>query len=124
METFRGTTIVAVKRDGHTAIAGDGQVTLGEHVIFKTTARKLRRIYNDQVVVGCAGYTADAFYLMEKFEKFLKKYAGNLTRASVELAQEWRSDQGARKLDTMLIAADKEILLYLHDQAEGAIKHK
>ena len=105
---IRGTTIIGVEKDGKRVIAGDGQATLGEHVIFKAHTKKVRRIYNDQVIVGCAGSTADAFYLMEKFEKFLKKYAGNLTRASVELAQEWRSDQGARKLDTMLIVADKD----------------
>ena len=108
---WRGTTICAVKKDGKVAIAGDGQVTLGEHVIFKTTARKLRRIYNDQVILGFAGAVADAFSLCEKFEEMLNKFSGNLMRSAVELAQTWRSDRGARNLDAMMIVANKEQLL-------------
>lgn len=110
---IRGTTIIGVEKDGKRVVAGDGQVTLGEKVIMKATAKKVRRIYNDKVVVGFAGATADAFTLMEKFEKILKKYAGNLTRAAVELAQEWRSDKGARQLDTMMIVADKESMFII-----------
>lgn len=104
---IRGTTIIGIKRDGKIVIAGDGQATL-EHTVLKAHSRKVRRIYNDKVVVGFAGGTADAFTLMEKFEKILKKFSGNLTRAAVELAQEWRSDQGSRKLDAMMIVADKD----------------
>lgn len=110
---IRGTTIIGVEKDGKRVIAGDGQATLGEHVVIKATSKKVRRLYNDKVVIGFAGNTADAFTLMERFEKILKKYAGNLTRSAVELAQEWRSEQGARKLDAMVIAADKETMLII-----------
>lgn len=110
---IRGTTIIGVEKDGKIVIAGDGQATLGEHTIFKSHSKKVRRLYNDTVVCGFAGSTSDAFTLLEKFEKFLKKYSGNLTRAAVELAQEWRSDQGARKLDSMMIAADKTTMLII-----------
>lgn len=110
---IRGTTIIGVEKDGKRVIAGDGQATLGEHIIFKANTKKVKRIYNDKVVVGFAGATADAFTLVEKFEKFLKKYSGNLMRASIELAQEWRSDQGGRKLDTMMIVADKDNMLVI-----------
>ena len=87
---FRGTTICAVRRDNQIAIAGDGQVTMGEHTIFKTTARKVRRLYNDEVVVGFAGSVADAFTLCEKFEEKLQQCGGNLEKAAVALAQSWR----------------------------------
>ena len=108
--TFRGTTICAVKRNGHIAIAGDGQVTMGEHTIFKGNARKVRRIFGGQVAVGFAGSVADAFTLCEKFEEKLTQFSGNLPRSAVELAQEWQSDR-ARKLEAMLLCADKDNLL-------------
>ena len=110
---IRGTTICAVKKDGKTAIAGDGQVTMQQSVIFKNNAVKVRRIYNDQVVVGFAGGVADAFSLCERFEEMLNKYSGNLMRSAVELAQLWRSDKILRKLEAMLIAADKDKLLII-----------
>lgn len=106
MVEFRGTTICAVRRNGQTAVAGDGQVTMGESVIMKGNAVKVKRIYNDKVVVGFAGSVADAFALSEKFEAMLQKYSGNLMRAAVELAELWRSDKGGRKLEALLIAAD------------------
>ena len=90
---FRGTTICAVRRNGQTAIAGDGQVTMGESVIFKSTAKKVRRLYNGQVVIGFAGAVADAFTLCEKFEEKLTQCGGNLERAAVAIAQMWRGDQ-------------------------------
>lgn len=114
---FRGTTICAVKRDGVTAIAGDGQVTLGEHTIMKGTARKVRRIFNGRVVVGFAGSVADAFALSEKFEDKLTQYSGNLPRAAVELAQEWRMNKTA-KLDAMLLCADKDSLMLVSGTGE------
>ena len=114
---FRGTTICAVKRDGVTAIAGDGQVTLGEKTIMKGTARKVRRIYNDRVVVGFAGSVSDAFALSEKFEDKLTQFSGNLPRAAIELAQEWRAGKTA-KLEAMLLCADKENLLLVSGTGE------
>ena len=115
---FRGTTICAVKRDGVIALAGDGQVTMGEHTIMKGTARKVRRIFNDRVVVGFAGSVADAFSLSEKFEDKLTQFSGNLPRAAVELAQDWRMDKAARKLDAMLLCADKENLMLVSGTGE------
>lgn len=115
---LRGTTILAVKRDGITAIAGDGQVTLGESVVFKSNAVKVRRIYNGDVIIGFAGSVADAFSLTEKFEEMLQKYAGNLMRSSVELAQLWREDKIGRKLDAMVIVADKNNLYILSGQGD------
>ena len=112
MTTFKGTTICAVKRDGVTAIAGDGQVTMGESVVFKGNAVKVKRIYNDKVVLGFAGTVSDAFALSEKFEEMLQKYSGNLMRSAVELAELWRNDK-ARKLEAMMIVADKDITLVL-----------
>ena len=105
---FRGTTICAVKKDGIIAVAGDGQVTMGEHTVMKATARKVRRIFGDKVVVGFAGSVADAFALSEKFEDKLTQYAGNLPRAAVELAQDWRMDRALRQLEAMLRCADKD----------------
>lgn len=99
MTEFHATTIFAIQHDGKCAMAGDGQVTMGEQVIMKGTARKVRRIYNDEVLVGFAGSVADAFTLEEKFEAKLHEYKGNLTRAAVELAQEWRSDRAMQKLE-------------------------
>lgn len=108
-----GTTIIGISRDGKTVIAGDGQVTAGETVVMKSNAKKVRRIYGDKVVVGFAGGTADAFTLCENFEKMLKKYSGNLMRASVELAQMWRGDKVLRELNAMMIVADKETMLII-----------
>ncbi len=110
---FRGTTICAVKRDGKIAIAGDGQVTMQNSIIFKNNARKVRRIYNNQVVIGFAGSVADAFSLSEKFEGMLNKFAGNLMRSAVELAQLWRNDKVMRQLDALMIVADKNQILIL-----------
>lgn len=115
---FRGTTICAVQRGGVIALAGDGQVTLGEKTIMKGTARKVRRIFNDRVVVGFAGSVADAFSLCEKFEDKLTQFSGNLPRAAVELAQDWRMDKAARKLDAMLLCADKENLMLVSGTGE------
>ena len=116
--SFRGTTICAVKRNGHIAIAGDGQVTMGEHTIFKNTARKVRRIYGGQVAIGFAGSVADAFTLSEKFESYLEEYRGNLTRASVALAKEWRSDKVLRQLEAMMIVAGGGEMLILSGNGE------
>jgi ATP-dependent HslUV protease subunit HslV len=114
---FMGTTICAVRRGDQVAIAGDGQVTMGESTVFKSTAKKVRRIYNGQVVLGFAGSVADAFTLCERFEEKLTQCGGNLERAAVALAQEWRSDQ-ARKLESMMIVADKNSMLVLSGTGE------
>lgn len=113
-----GTTIVAVKRGGKCAVAGDGQVTFGENTIMKHTAKKVRRLYHNSVVVGFAGAVADAFSLCEKFEAKLEAYSGSLKRAAVSLAQEWRSDKALRQLNAMLIAADKDELLIISGTGE------
>ncbi len=115
---FRGTTICAVKRNGVTAIAGDGQVTMGESVVFKNTAIKVRRIFGGKVILGFAGSVTDAFSLTERFEGMLNKFAGNLMRSAVELAELWRSDKIGRKLDAMMITADKDTLLILSGTGE------
>ncbi len=107
MEQFHGTTIVAVRKGNQVAIGGDGQVTLG-HVVIKSTARKIRRLYKGQVIVGFAGATADAFTLFDRFEAKLEMHAGALMRSAVELAKEWRTDRMLQKLEAMLIVADKE----------------
>ena len=116
--TFKGTTICAVRRNGQIAVAGDGQVTMGDSVVFKSTARKVRRIYGGKVVAGFAGSVSDAFALCEKFEEKLKQCGGNLERAAVALAQMWRGDQGMRQLESLLIVADKENLLMLSGTGE------
>ncbi len=116
--TLKGTTICAVKKDGKIAVAGDGQVTMGEHTIFKGTARKVRRIYNDSVVTGFAGSVADAFSLCERFEDKLTQCGGNLERAAVMLAQDWRGDKGLRQLEAMLIVANKESMLIVSGTGE------
>ena len=105
---FKGTTICAVKRDGQIAVAGDGQVTFSETVILKNNAVKVRRIYDSKVVIGFAGTVSDAFSLSEKFEAMLQKYSGNLMRSAVELADLWRNDKAVRKLEAMMICADKD----------------
>ena len=115
---FEATTICAIKRGGMTAIAGDGQVTMGQSTIMKATAKKVRRIYNGKVVVGFAGSVADAFALSEKFEDKLTQYSGNMQRAAVELAQEWRMDKAMRKLEAMLLCADKDTLLLVSGTGE------
>lgn len=112
MEQFRGTTILAVRRNGRVAIGGDGQVTLG-NTIMKGNARKVRRLHNDQVVAGFAGGTADAFTLFERFEGQLDKHRGNLTRAAVEMAKDWRSDRILRRLEALLVVADKDTILMI-----------
>lgn len=109
---FKGTTILAVKRDGKVVLAGDGQVTLGDGVI-KHRARKVRRLYHDKVLVGFAGATADALTLFERLEKKLEQYGGQLVRAAVELAKDWRTERTLRRLEAMLIACDKNHLLLL-----------
>ncbi len=109
--SLKGTTILAVKGPGGVAMAGDGQVTLGEAIAVKHTARKVRRIYKDTVLAGFAGSTADAFTLFERFEGKLEEYRGNLTRAAVEMAKDWRKDKYLRKLEAMLIVADKDAVL-------------
>ncbi len=105
---FRGTTILAVRRDGKVAVGGDGQVTLG-NTVMKHNAKKVRKLYNDKVIAGFAGATADAFTLFEKFEEKLKKYSGNLIRAAVELAKDWRTDKMLRRLEALLIIADANV---------------
>jgi len=112
MEQFHATTIVCVRRGNDVAIGGDGQVTLG-NIVFKSTARKIRRLYNDKVLVGFAGATADAFTLLELFEAKLEKHQGHLMRAAVELTKDWRTDRALRRLEAMLIVADKEHTLVL-----------
>ena len=113
-QTFHATTIVAVRQKGKTAIAGDGQVTFGQSAIMKSTARKVRR----KVVAGFAGSVADAFTLFEKFEAKLEEFNGNLMRASVELAKEWRTDRVLRKLEALLLVADAETLLMISGGGE------
>ena len=107
MSPFHGTTVVAVRRGDRAAVAGDGQITYGDTVL-KAGARKVRRVYDDRVVVGFAGATADALTLEEKFTEKLSSYGGNLIRAAVELAQDWRTDRVLRKLDALLIVVDEE----------------
>ncbi len=116
--TMKGTTICGVRRNGQIAVAGDGQVTLGEHTVFKATAHKVRRIFNDSVVTGFAGTVADAFSLCERMEDKLTQCGGNLERAAVMLAQEWRSDKGMRQLDAMLIVANKDTMLIVSGTGE------
>ncbi len=112
MEQFHGTTIVCVRRGNRVALGGDGQVTLG-NIIIKGTARKIRRLYHDKILAGFAGATADAFTLQERFEGKLEKHQGNLMRAAVELTRDWRTDRVLRRLDAMLIVADREHTLVL-----------
>lgn len=113
MNELKGTTICGVKRNGKIAIAGDGQVTQGQSVVLKSNAVKVRRIFNDTVIIGFAGTVADAFSLSDKFEEMLNKHSGNLVRSSVELAQLWRSDKMLRKLEAMMIVADSSDMLII-----------
>jgi ATP-dependent HslUV protease subunit HslV len=115
---IKGTTIVAVRKGSKGAIAGDGQITLGEHTIMKHRAKKVRKIYNDRVLVGFAGSVADALTLTEKFEGKLEQYGGSLKRAAVELAKDWRTDKVLRRLEAMLIALDRESLLVISGNGE------
>jgi ATP-dependent HslUV protease subunit HslV len=106
-DPMHATTILAVRRNGKTAIAGDGQVTVG-NTVMKHNAKKVRKMYNDQILAGFAGATADAFTLFEKFEAKLEQFRGNLTRAAVELAKDWRTDRVLRRLEALMIVADSE----------------
>lgn len=115
---FHATTIIAVKQGTRVAMAGDGQVTFGQNTIMKHKARKVRRLYHGQVLAGFAGSVADAFTLFEKFEHKLEEYNGNLQRAAVELAKEWRMDKMLRNLEALLLVADKESLLLLSGSGE------
>ncbi|MDK2984928.1 MAG: ATP-dependent HslUV protease, peptidase subunit HslV [Clostridia bacterium] len=115
---FRGTTIVGVKKDGKVALAGDGQVTFGEKIVMKHGAKKVRSLYNGKVLAGFAGSVADAITLFEKFEARLEEFHGNLQRAAVELAKEWRLDKVLRRLEALLIVADKESLLIISGTGE------
>ena len=118
MEQFKGTTIVAVKKDGITAVAGDGQVTMGQNVVMKGDAVKVRRIFNDKVVIGFAGGVADAFSLSARFEEMLNKFSGNLMRSAVELAIQFRTDEIVIKLESLMIVADHETLLIISGNGE------
>ena len=115
---LQATTIVAVKKGNKSAIAGDGQVTMGQSTIMKSTAKKIRRLYNGNVIVGFAGSVADAFTLSDRFEEKLEQYGGNLKRAAVELAKDWRKDKVLRNLEAMLIAVDKDELLVISGTGE------
>jgi ATP-dependent HslUV protease subunit HslV len=112
MEQYRGTTILSVRRNNQVVIGGDGQVTMG-NTIMKANARKVRRLYNDKVIAGFAGGTADAFTLFELFEAKLEKHQGNLTRAAVELAKDWRTDKFLRRLEALLAVADSKVSLII-----------
>ena len=115
---FNGTTIVAVLKDRKGAIAGDGQVTLGQNTIIKSTARKIRKLHGGKVLVGFAGSVSDAFTLSEKFEEKLEQYGGNLKRAAIELAKDWRRDRILKNLEAMLIAINSETMLVVSGSGE------
>jgi len=117
MESFHATTIVSVRRNGRVVIGGDGQVTLG-NTIMKANARKLRRLGKGDVLAGFAGATADAFTLFELFEAKLERFSGNLTRAAVELAKDWRTDRRLGRLEAMLAVADKDVSLLISGNGE------
>lgn len=112
MQALHGTTILSVRRNGMVAVGGDGQVSMGSTII-KSNARKVRRLYNEKVIAGFAGGTADAFTLFERFESKLETYQGNLMRAAVELAKDWRADRILRKLEAMLVVADSKASLII-----------
>ncbi|MDR2877157.1 MAG: ATP-dependent protease subunit HslV [Chromatiales bacterium] len=112
MEQFRGTTILSVRRNGRVAVGGDGQVSFG-NTVMKANARKVRRLYGGQVIAGFAGGTADAFTLFERFEGKLEKHSGNLTRSAVELAKDWRTDRMLRRLEALLVVADRSVSLII-----------
>ena len=117
MEAMHGTTIIGILRNGHISIGGDGQVTLGSTII-KATALKIRKLYDNKVIAGFAGATADAFALFEKFEEKLKMHKGNLKKAAVELAKDWRSDRILRRLEAMIIAGDNTGILLISGQGD------
>ena len=108
MEQYHGTTILSVRRGSSVALGGDGQVTLG-NIVIKASARKVRRLYQDKILAGFAGGTADAFTLFERFESKLEKHQGNLLRSAVELAKDWRTDRMLRRLEAMLAVADRTV---------------
>lgn len=112
MEQYHGTTIIAVRKGNSVSVGGDGQVTLG-NIVIKSTARKIRRLYKEQVIAGFAGGTADAFTLFERFEEKLEKHQGHLLRSAVELAKDWRTDRMLRRLEAMLVVANKEANLII-----------
>ncbi|MGA8431388.1 MAG: ATP-dependent protease subunit HslV [Candidatus Sulfotelmatobacter sp.] len=114
---IRSTTVLSVRRNGGVVLAGDGQVTLGESVI-KHTAKKIRRLYNDKILAGFAGSTADAFTLFSRFESKLEQYHGNLSRGAVELAKDWRTDKFLRHLEALLLVCDKEQTFLLSGQGD------
>src|SRR5690554_2358573 len=118
MEQFHATTIFAIHHKGECAMAGDGQVTMGNAVVMKHTARKVRKLFNNRVLAGFAGTVADAFTLFEMFEGKLEEYNGNLQRAAVEIAKQWRSDKALRKLEALLIVMDKDTLLLVSGTGE------
>ena len=118
MNYFQGTTIVAVKKGDRVALAGDGQVTFGNSTVIKHGARKVRRLYEGKILTGYAGSVADALTLCEKFEDNLASYQGSILRAAVELAKEWRTDRVLRKLEALLLAANKEALLIISGSGE------
>lgn len=115
---FRGTTIIAVLKDGKAAVAGDGQVTMGQNLIMKHGAQKVRRLYNDRILAGFAGSVADAFTLFSKLEGKLEEFRGNLARAAVEVAKEWRSDKVLRHLEAMLVVTDGQRMFLLSGSGE------
>lgn len=115
---FRGTTIFAIRHNGECAMSGDGQVTLGNAVVMKQKAQKVRKLFNGEVIAGFAGSVADAFTLFEMFEKNLEEYNGNLVRAAVQLAKKWRSDKVLRQLEAMLIVMNKDHLLLISGTGE------
>jgi ATP-dependent HslUV protease subunit HslV len=118
MSTFHATTIFAIQHNGNAAMTGDGQVTFGNAVVMKHTAKKVRKLYGGKVLAGFAGSVADAFTLYEKFESKLEEYSGNLQRASVEMAKEWRTDQVLRKLEALLIVMNNEHMLLISGTGE------
>ena len=120
---FHGTTILSVRRGTRVALGGDGQVTLG-NIVVKATARKIRRLYQDRILAGFAGGTADAFTLFERFEAKLDKHQGNLMRSAVELAKDWRTDRMLRRLEAMLAVADREHSLIITGTGDVAVGYK
>lgn len=118
VKMFKGTTIVAVRKDNHVSVAGDGQVTFGENTIMKHGAKKIRRLFNGEVIIGFAGSVSDSLALSEMFEEKLEQYGGNLKRAAVELAREWRKDKILRKLEALLVAVDRNCSLLISGNGE------
>ncbi len=117
-EQFHATTIFAIRHQGDCVMAGDGQVTMANSVVIKSSAKKVRKLFNNTIVAGFAGSVADAFSLFEKFEGMLEKYNGNLQRSAVELAKEWRLDKALRQLEALLIVMDKDSLLLISGSGE------